>query len=174
MRHASTIEPVCGSERVCVTDVQMLWVGGDATAIVLAIVAIWVSISAIRESRANYEKTLTALATVAERSALTERTVGGQVEKLVGSLLTVANAMAVPAEVRKAEMDRLGQEQQARIRSETIRLLSDAVKWADTQKVDAFVRVIQALEPGSGPNSGSTPAPVKPEAPAAPPAQPQT
>jgi hypothetical protein len=158
-----------------VTNVQMSWVGADAAAIVLAIVGIWLAISAVRESRANYARAMDTLAAVAERSALTERTVGGQVEKLVGSLLNIANTMAIPAEVRKAELDRLGEEQHARLQSDTIRLLGDALKWADSQKVDAFVRIIQALGSGSGPNSESSGHPARPELPAAhPPQPPQT
>jgi hypothetical protein len=157
-----------------VTSVQMVQVGAEAAAIVLAIIGIWTAISAVRESRANYERASNTLAALTERSALTERTVGGQIEKLVGSLLTIANAMAVPPEVRKAELDRLGEEQHARLQSDTIRLLSDAIKWADTHKVDAFVRIIQTLESGGGPNSGSAPVHGKPEAPVAPPQRPQT
>src|SRR5690242_2986285 len=106
----------------------MLLVGAETAAIVLPLVAIVLSIAALRDSRANYERSLTALATITERAALTERTIGAHIEKIVGTILSVTNAMAVSPEVRKAELDRLGEEQHARFRSDTIRSLSEAIK----------------------------------------------
>ena len=126
----------------------MLSFGANAAAITLAIVSIWFAISSVRESRANHEKTLTTLAAVSERAAVTERTVGEHFEKLMGTILSIANAMAVAPEVRRAEIERLGEEQHARIQSDMIKLLGDAIKWGDAAKVDAFVRAVEAFSSG--------------------------
>lgn len=120
----------------------------NAAAITVAIVAIWLAISSVRESGANHEKTLTTLAAVSERAAVTERTVGEHFEKLMGTMLSIANAMAVAPEVRRAEIERLGEEQRARIQSDMIKLLGEAIKWGDTAKVDAFVRAVEAFTSG--------------------------
>jgi hypothetical protein len=128
----------------------MLSFGANAAAITLAIVAIWFAGSSIRESRANHERTLTTLAAISERAAVTERTVGEHFEKLMATILGLANSMAVAPEVRKAEIDRLGEEQHARIQSDMIKLLGEAIKWGDAAKVDAFVRAVEAFTSGRG------------------------
>jgi len=124
--------------------------GANAAAITLAIVAIWFAISSVRESRTNHERTLTTLAAISERAAVTERTVGEHFEKLMATILGLANSMAIAPEVRKAEIDRLGEEQHARIQSDMIKLLGEAIKWGDAAKVDAFVRAVEALTSGHG------------------------
>jgi hypothetical protein len=123
----------------------MLSFGANAAAITLALVAIWFAVSSVRESRANHERTLTTLAAISERAAVTERTVGEHSEKLMATILGLANSMAVAPEVRKAEIERLGEEQHARTQSDMIKLMGDAIKWGDAAKVDAFVRAIVAL-----------------------------
>jgi len=128
----------------------MLSLGANVAAITLAIVAIWFAIASVRESRINHERTLTTLATVSERAAVTERTVGEHFEKLMATILSIANSIAVAPEVRKAEIQRLGDEQQARIQSDMIKLLGDAIKWGDAAKVDAFVRAVEAFTSGRG------------------------
>jgi hypothetical protein len=135
------------------SNLDMVSFGANAAAITLAIVAIWFAISSVRESRANHEKTLTTLAAVSERAAVTERTVGEHFEKLMGTILSIANAMAIAPEVRKAEIERLGEEQNARIQSDMIKLLGDAIKWGDAAKVDAFVRAVEAFTSGRGVDS---------------------
>jgi hypothetical protein len=134
----------------CVSNLEMLSFGANAAAITLAIVSIWLAISSVRESRANYERTLTTLAAVSERAAVTERTVSEHFEKLMATILSIANSMAVAPEVRKAEIERLGEEQHARIQSDMIKVLGDAIKWGDAAKVDAFVRAIEAFSSGRG------------------------
>lgn len=130
------------------SNLDMIAFGANAAAITLAIVSIWLAISSVRESRANHERTLTTLAAVSERAAVTERTVGEHFEKLMGTILSIANAMAVAPEVRRAEIERLGEEQHARIQSDMIKLLGDAIKWGDAAKVDAFVRAVEAFSSG--------------------------
>jgi hypothetical protein len=133
-----------------VSNVDMLSLGANAAAITLAIVAIWLAISSVRESRANHERTLTTLAAISERAAVTERTVGEHFEKLMATILSISNSIAIAPEVRKAEIDRLGQEQHARIQSDIIKLLSEAIRWGDADKVEAFVRAVEAITPGRG------------------------
>ena len=128
----------------------MIAFGANAAVITLAIVSIWLAISSVRESRTNHERTLTTLAAVSERAAVTERTVGEHYEKLMATILSIANAMAIAPEVRRAEIERLGEEQHARIQSDIIKLLGDAIKWGDTAKVDAFVRAVEAFTSGRG------------------------
>ena len=128
----------------------MISFGANAAAITLAIVSIWLAISSVRESQANHERTLTTLAAVSERAAVTERTVGEHVEKLTATILSIANAMAISPEVRRAEIERLGEEQHARIQSDMIKLLGEAIKWGDVAKVDAFVRAVEAFTSGRG------------------------
>jgi hypothetical protein len=135
-----------GGALVRVMNLQLLSMAADAAGIILALVAVWLALSSVRASRANYERMLHALSVVSERSALTERTVGEQFEQLMGSVLNMAHAMAIGPDVRQAELERLGDEQHARLRSDTIKLLSEVIKWVDSQKVDAFVRIIETLE----------------------------
>lgn len=130
------------------SNLDTIALGANMAAITLAIVAIWLAVSSVRESRTNHERTLATLATISERAAVTERTVGDQTEKLMATVLSIANAMAVAPEVRKADIERLGQEQQARIQSDVIKLLGEAIKWGDPAKVDAFVRAVEALTSG--------------------------
>lgn len=132
------------------SNLEMLSFGANAAAITLAIVAIWFALSSVRESRANHERTLTTLAAISERAAVTERTVGEHFEKLMATILGLANSMAIAPEVRKAEIDRLGEEQHARIQSDMIKLLGEAIKWGDPAKVDSFVRAVEALTSGRG------------------------
>ncbi|HKX19881.1 MAG TPA: hypothetical protein VJT33_17905 [bacterium] len=127
------------------SNLDTIALGANMAAITLAIVAIWLAVSSVRESRANHERTLATLATISERAAVTERTIGDQTEKLMATVLSIANAMAIAPEVRKADIERLGQEQQARIQSDVIKLLGEAIKWGDPAKVDAFVRAVEAL-----------------------------
>ena len=132
------------------SNLDLVSFGANAATITLAIVSIWLATSSVRESRANHERTLTTLAAVSERAAVTERTVGEHFEKLMGTILSIANSMAIAPEVRKAEIERLGEEQHARIQSDIIKLLGDAIKWGDTAKVDAFVRAVEAFTSGRG------------------------
>jgi L-lactate permease len=132
----------------------MLSLGANAAAITLAIVAIWMAISSTRESRTNHERTLTTLAAVSERAAVTERTVGEHFDKLMSTLLSMAHSIAIAPEVRAAEINRLGEEQQARIQSDIIKVLSEAMKWGDGDKVEALVRAVEAITPSRGLNSG--------------------
>jgi len=134
----------------CVSNLDMIAFGANTAAITLAIVSIWLAISSVRESRANHERTLTTLAAVSERAAVTERTVGEHIEKLTATILSIANAMAIAPEVRRAEIERLGEEQHARIQSDIIKLVGEAIKWGDTAKVDAFVRAVEAFTSGRG------------------------
>jgi hypothetical protein len=134
------------------SNLDMISFSANAATITLAIVAIWLAISSVRESRASHERTLTTLAAVSERVAVTERTVGDHFEKLTGTILSIANSMAVAPEVRKAEIERLGQEQQARIQSDIIKLLGDSIKWGDAAKTDALVRAVEAVTSGRAPD----------------------
>jgi hypothetical protein len=130
------------------SNLELMSLGANTAAITLAIVAIWLAVSSVRESRANHERSLTTLAAVSERAAVTERTVSEHFEKLMATILSIANAMAIAPEVRKAEIERLGEEQQARIQSDIIKLVGDAIKWGDPAKVDAFVRAVEAFSLG--------------------------
>jgi hypothetical protein len=136
------------------SNIDVLSLGANVAAITVAIVAIWVAISCARESRINHEKTLTTLAAVSERAAVTERAVGENFEKLMGTLLNMAHSIAIAPEVREAEINRLGEEQQARFQSDLIKVLSEAMKWGDGEKVEALVRAVEAIAPDRRLNSG--------------------
>jgi len=136
-----------------VSNLELISFAANAAAITLAIVSIWLAVSSVRESRLNHERTLTTLAAVSERSAVTERTVGEHFEKLMATILSIANGMAIAPEVRKAEIERLGEEQHARIQSDIIKLLGESIKWGDAAKVDAFVRAVEAFTSGRGGDS---------------------
>ncbi|MXY46089.1 MAG: hypothetical protein F4Y44_03705 [Chloroflexi bacterium] len=67
--------------------------------IVLAIVAIWISKSAERESRENYEKTKDVLAEINKSAAVIETTVSANQQQLLETVTTILKETAVPEKV---------------------------------------------------------------------------
>ena len=66
------------------------------TSIVLAVVAIWMSKVTERESRANYEKTKDALATVEKTAEVIEKTVSENQKQLLNTVTDILRETTVP------------------------------------------------------------------------------
>ena len=67
-----------------------------ATSIVLAIVAIWMSKVTERESRANYEKTKDALATIEKTATVIEKTVSENQKQLLNTVTDILRETTMP------------------------------------------------------------------------------
>ena len=69
------------------------------SSIVLAVVAIWISQSAERESRDNYQKTKDVLAEIDKKAAVIETTVSENQQQLLETVTTILKETTVPEKV---------------------------------------------------------------------------
>ena len=76
----------------------VLWVSlvASIASIVLAGVAIWISASAVRESRDNYEKTKDVLSDIQKSAAVIETTVSANQQQLLETVTTILKETTVP------------------------------------------------------------------------------
>ena len=74
-----------------------------ASSIIIAIFAIWISKSAERESRSNYEKTKDVLAEIDKKAVIIERTVTDNQQQLLNTVTTILRETVTPQKVDMEE-----------------------------------------------------------------------
>lgn len=79
-----------------VSIIDIISIFSGLVSIVLAVVAIWFSISTSRESRDNYEKTKEVLAKIDEKAAVVETTVTTAQKQLLDTVTKILEETAIP------------------------------------------------------------------------------
>ena len=113
--------------------------------IVLAVVAITLSILADRRSADSYQKTLEALHQIDRRAAVTESTVGANFQKMMETVLSIVKTATTDKEVQKAEAIAKGAEAQAEIQNRLFSILQEVIQAGDKDKTEAFIRVVESF-----------------------------
>jgi Na+-transporting NADH:ubiquinone oxidoreductase subunit NqrC len=113
--------------------------------IILAVVAILLSLSSEQRSQQNHFKTVELLAQVDKRAEITEKTVGEHFEKLMGTVLDIVNTATTDKEVRAAEIKAKSEENSGKIQMKLMDNLTQVVQSGEKDKVEAFIKIFQAM-----------------------------
>ncbi|MEN4006738.1 MAG: hypothetical protein PQ964_05245 [Methanobacteriaceae archaeon] len=86
-----------------ITIVDGISIAAGGISIILAIIAIWFSIRAEKESRDNYEKTKDVLSNINEKSAVIETTVNKAQKQLLDTITKILEETTIPKQASPEE-----------------------------------------------------------------------
>lgn len=126
--------------------IELFSIVSSTISIVLAIVAIYLSVISERRSSESHTKTMEALQAIDKRSAVTESIVGENFQKMMATVLGIVETATVDKEVQKAQVAAKSAESSANIQAKLFDTFKEVIMSGDNQRAELFWKIVQSAK----------------------------
>lgn len=124
---------------------EVFGIVSNTSAVVLSLLAIWMSQASERRSREAERRASEVLSQIDKRAEVTEQIVGEHFDRLMTTVLNIVNTATTDKDVRAAQINAETKAGQNQVQLKLMEMLAEVVKSGDPAQAKAFADIFETM-----------------------------